>query len=1045
MRAIVLILFLSNTNSFAQSVIIGNGLATNATTSASPVNIWYRKTVSHFVITAAEINSAGYTGAGNINKIGWFVVQSPSYDIPGYTIQMKHTTAANASTVTNGGWINAKSSFTYSPQDNSWDLITLDSPFNWDGNQNIAIRLCWSQVTPTYDASGQCLVTTENNGYKYQWNDSAGDACGLNPSTYLNYKPQVNFIFDTLTVWTGNQNSDWFTSNNWTAGVPTEKMDVLIPNGTPNSPNLNGVASCKNITLNGTLTNTNGEIFVYGDFNNTNTWIDINGTIIMSGENSSTINTTQMSTSELHINNKGGTSITGNTINITGELKVDKSTLTTNDLLTLKSTALGTARIDELNPPCTYTLNMQDSWGDGWNGGYLTLLEDGNPVDVFAASGTGSSENFVVSQGTELTLNYTSGSWENENTYDLIDSYGISIFNDGTNPSTGDVFITTATCDFTPMIFGEITVERYIDAGETYWRYMGSAVQGADIGQFNDDFVTAGYPGSWFPNFGWVSAYNYDETLGAGLGYLECTGATQVIGVGEGWQVWCGDTITGTQPFTFDLKGVPNQGDIDFPVTYTNTGTVTEDGFNLISNPYASTIDWDDTEWTKTNMANATYIQNPDNQQYATYVAGASTNGGSRYIASQQSFWVQSTSASPVLTAREGVKSSVDQGFFKNGNLSPGITISLQGNGEFDEVVIRHIPGANDDFEYDYDANKWWGGWGEYPQLSSINNQNKDLTVHSFDTNYQEWSIPLRAVVFQNGMYNLSFTNVSEIDVPCLHLEDLYTGDIFLINEGSTFSFDMMDSTYSPRFVLHVGKNYNSNTFSASCNGNSDGQFEIDLNSNIAFDYEIWQNGTNEYGNSLGNPLTISNLSAGVYNLQIPSLINSCNVTDFNFVINEPSPILSNEIISYESFGSDGSIVLNTSGGVPPYTYLWSSGEIDNSLTDLSGGQYSVLIMDNDQCQIVDTFDVISMLSIDSNENSIQFNYVPIQNHIVITRSAPFITSFIGLYSSEGKKLKEYSVNENSLSQIIALPTNLAAGIYILSVGQNSFKFNTNH
>ena len=99
------------------------------------------------------------------------------------------------------------------------------------------------------------------------------------------------------------------------------------------------------------------------------------------------------------------------------------------------------------------------------------------------------------------------------------------------------------------------------------------------------------------------------------------------------------------------------------PVTYTPSGTPSEDGWCFIGNPYASTIDWDAAGWTKTNMANATYIQDPDTQGYATYIAGAGANGGSRFIASQQSFWVQATGVSPELIIRETVKSSVDATF----------------------------------------------------------------------------------------------------------------------------------------------------------------------------------------------------------------------------------------------------------------------------------------------------------------------------------------------------------------------------------------------
>ena len=51
---------------------------------------------------------------------------------------------------------------------------------------------------------------------------------------------------------------------------------------------------------------------------------------------------------------------------------------------------------------------------------------------------------------------------------------------------------------------------------------------------------------------------NYDETIN-GVGYVPCSNATQKMGIGEGWQIYCGDTITGTiRP--------PKEGEKYFPL-----------------------------------------------------------------------------------------------------------------------------------------------------------------------------------------------------------------------------------------------------------------------------------------------------------------------------------------------------------------------------------------------------------------------------------------------------------------------------------------------
>lgn len=51
-------------------------------------------------------------------------------------------------------------------------------------------------------------------------------------------------------------------------------------------------------------------------------------------------------------------------------------------------------------------------------------------------------------------------------------------------------------------------------------------------------------------------------------------------------------------------------------------------------------------------------------------------------------------------------------------------------------------------------------------------------------------------------------------------------------------------------------------------------------------------------------------------------------------------------------FGSqDGSISVNTQGGITPYTFIWNSGSTDSMLTSLSSGVYKVIVTDQAGCQ----------------------------------------------------------------------------------------------
>jgi len=1029
----------------AQTVTIGSGTLVNTTTTSSPINIWYRSSNVQMVYTVAELNAAGISNAGDINKLGFKIYQAPIYDLPGYTIKLKHTNNNDANNnFGNGGWTTVKNSFTYAPVEGDFDMINFDTPFAWNGTQNIVVQICWSQVQPTYNASGQLYVIDNvTNGYRYRWTDRNGGACGQAPNNIINFKPQIRFIFDTITVWNGSVNTDWFNANNWSAGVPDAKIDAKIPVGTPNNPNLTATGTCEEFILEGTFANSStGNLEVYSHFSNSGTYTDNGGTVTFKGNKNADLNNISATNIyDLDINKPSAVTVTNTSeLRITHQLGIKSGTFNTNNSVVIQSDAVRTARIDELLPTCSYTLNMYDSWGDGWNGGYLSVFVDGNFVDNYSASGNSSTATITAISGQTIQLVYTSGSWENENTYDLIDPNNTTIFSDGPNPSTGLVFTTTSNCSFTGTmpIQGEVSMERYIDAGQTYWRFFSSAVQNATIADYQDDFTTAGYPGSPFPDFGWVSIYTYDETLPAGQGYLPVANSSQTIQTAQGLYVWSGDTITGTQPFTVDLKGVPNQGDITFPVTYTNTGSTNEDGWCLVGNPYPSTIDWDSPDWTKTNISNAIQILNPDNQQYATYVNGASANGGSRYIASQQAFWVYANASNPQLTGTEKIKSAIDQPFVKSPSISSGMSIKVIGNNMMDECIMRHVDGATENFDWEYDAYKLYGS-SNYPNISLLNATNNEFTVHSFDKQFQEWDIPLKVTVTQTGFFDLLFSDLQELNVPCLQLEDTYTGQNYLISDNQPINFELYDTTTVARFIIHVGRNYNTLTTATSCFDMTDGSLELDLDVNSPIDYTLTSSNGVINGNSTGNPLNITDLQAGTYTIDVPSLVNQCGVTSFSVVIPSPMPISVLETITEEQAGSDGSIDLSINGGTAPYTVLWSTGQTTEDLTQVTEGVYNVTITDANHCKWMGQYDVNSVLAVDENSATEKVNifYDNTLKQLHLSGFENQVGKRAIIYNSNGQIVYTFVVD----SDIHQLNKALAIGVYILEVNGEKLKF----
>ena len=141
-----------------------------------------------------------------------------------------------------------------------------------------------------------------------------------------------------------------------------------------------------------------------------------------------------------------------------------------------------------------------------------------------------------------------------------------------------------------------------------------------------------------------------------------------------------------------------------------------------------------------------------------------------------------------------------------------------------------------------------------------------------------------------------------------------------------------------------------------SCWGVSDGSLTANPSNGLTPYQYNWSNGFITQ--------TISNLSIGYYQVTVTD-VNGCSVVGGGSVTTPTQMFLTSTVTNltcpYTTTSScNGSIFLNVSGGILPYSYYWSNGQTTSTLNNICPDNYSVTISDANGCTITQQFVITS-------------------------------------------------------------------------------------
>ncbi|MDZ7807178.1 MAG: T9SS type A sorting domain-containing protein [Gracilimonas sp.] len=334
--------------------------------------------------------------------------------------------------------------------------------------------------------------------------------------------------------------------------------------------------------------------------------------------------------------------------------------------------------------------------------------------------------------------------------------------------------------------------------------------------------MTQGYTGaslgndpadSLQPNVLW-----YNTTFEVAAGELGTTdnqrwrapgNATDTPVAGQGYFVYFfGDIPTDSRyntplPLTLDIEGTEYPaatGTFNFSEVSYNENS---DGWNLVGNPFASSLDWDNPGWTKTNIDNVLYVWNPVTNDYFYWngIGGGNLDGtklGNGIIRPFQAFWVKANADNPVLSVDQSARTTGGTFLSKN-NKEPEVIALELSSGEYSKPThITLSPGGRTQKD-DRDAIRLLPfETNTYLEFFTTLDDGTQLAINNLARDFgKEVKIPLHVGGFENGIpINGSFTiklhNLDELPQGwSITLKDKETDQQIDLKDQETYTFDV--------------------------------------------------------------------------------------------------------------------------------------------------------------------------------------------------------------------------------------------------------------
>ncbi|MEX0609182.1 MAG: invasin domain 3-containing protein [Balneolaceae bacterium] len=674
--------------------------------------------------------------------------------------------------------------------------------------------------------SGSLSSVTDNLNGTYSATLTAGLASttatitGTVNSEVITDNAQV--VITQFNVWQGEgggnpaSRTDWGTAGNWSLGsLPATGQVIIVESGATYYPIIDGedpvidfltIQSGGNVAVTGREITINSEISGLGSFSGNNSIINLAGDSKISNfiSGSSVVNLIGSSTQFLEGDFTSDILNIQNNISSNGYLEAfSEINIETGNTLTMtagsKLVALGNITVTGELVANNSTFNFSGNI----TGTNFTLIN----TSVYLV-GSQLQEINGINNIKSFTLDNPEGAIVNN---DLTVTDTLFITNGFLTIASGNSFVSNKKSGNT----SNIRMQREI-SGNRGWRLL-SAPLISSFDDFLDGAITQGYPGAFYstgtepgdtlqPN-----VLYYDETYpGTDNQRWRAPGnASNTVTTGGGYFVFFFDDVPDdgrynqALPDTLEIQGEENDGngtDFTFPVTYSASA---DTGWNLVGNPFMATIDWDDGNWTKTNMDNAIYVWDPSTNDYLVW-NGTTGSLGDGTVSPFQAFWVKANgNGSPSLKVNKTSKTT--GGIFKKERAGePVIELALKASGMEKMTHISFSSGGSTGKD-SFDAYRLLPFNSDtYLELFSLLKDGTELAINNMPRNF---GIPIEIPIHIGGFISGKPVE-GEVDLSWNGVENIPSGwEISLVDKQFDKTFSLLEpDDYSFRLQASSNK-----------------------------------------------------------------------------------------------------------------------------------------------------------------------------------------------------------------------------------------------